>query len=253
MSNEQQATKNFFTLSGGLNTEINELNFPDGFTKDEANYELMVDGSRRRRKGLASESGAGSALDVTAWRTGENNQTYVWRNVGGDPNKKVVVYIKGDLLYYADADETVSNGWASGTGSVTSLTPFWTTGATQAKVEDASVSLSQGRGFLFVSGPYIKSFYVTYIASTGEYSATLINIRYRDFSDVTDGLHIALNPTGTIGVPHRYNLRNRGWKQDDMDTFFNEKAKHPAKNAIWWKGYKRVYAASVSESDGQRQ
>ena len=53
MTQEQQTSKNFFYLNGGLNTEFNELGFPEGYTTDEANYELLVDGSRRRRKGLA--------------------------------------------------------------------------------------------------------------------------------------------------------------------------------------------------------
>ena len=60
MSQEVRQSKSFFRLNGGLNTESNEINFPDGFTTDEANYELLIDGSRRRRKGLRVESGAGS-------------------------------------------------------------------------------------------------------------------------------------------------------------------------------------------------
>src|SRR5210317_28029 len=67
---EQQTSKNQFRLNGGLNTEINELNFPDGFTTVEANYELLLDGSRRRRKGLALESG-GSSKAVGTWRDAE--------------------------------------------------------------------------------------------------------------------------------------------------------------------------------------
>ena len=110
MTQEARTTKNFYRLNGGLNTEINELNFPDGFSRDEANYELLVDGSRRRRKGLAVESGAGSAKTVTTFATGEKCQSYVWRNVGGNPDKTVVVFRKGNTLYFADADETVSDG-----------------------------------------------------------------------------------------------------------------------------------------------
>ena len=251
MTQEARTTKNFYRLNGGLNTEINELNFPDGFSRDEANYELLVDGSRRRRKGLAVESGAGSAKTVTTFATGEKCQSYVWRNVGGNPDKTVVVFRKGNTLYFADADETVSDGWASGSGSYINTEDFETSGATTANTDNASFSFSSGRGYLFVTGPYTRSFYVTYEASTGEYSANEINILMRDFADVEDGEHYAKQPT-TITDDHRYNLRNRGWTQDDIEQYFTDEAKYPPKNALWYKGYKRTYGASVAEQDGTR-
>jgi hypothetical protein len=252
MTQEAKTSKNFFRLNGGLNTEINELNFPDGFTTDEANYELLVDGSRRRRKGLAAESGAGTALTVSTFSDGDKCQAYIWRNVGGDPDKKVVVFRHKSVLYFADADETVSDGWASGTGSIVGLVDFLSTGGTSANSYKTSVSFSQGRGYLFVTGPYIESFYVSYDASTGYYSAANIGLRIRDFADLEDGISIAQEPTGTITEDHRYNLRNRGWKQDDMDTYLSDKTKHPSKNALWYKGYKRTYGTSIAETDGQR-
>src|SRR5210317_638979 len=129
---EQQTSKNQFRLNGGLNTEINELNFPDGYTTDEANYELLLDGSRRRRKGLADESGASTAFTVPTFTSTEWNQTYVWRNVGGDPTLDVVVYRKGNKLYFATATETVSTGWYTGTGSGVDMEQFETSGATTA-------------------------------------------------------------------------------------------------------------------------
>ena len=61
---ELQRVKNHFKLNSGLNTESNEINFPDGFTTDEQNYELLVDGSRRRRKGLNDEASAGADKNV---------------------------------------------------------------------------------------------------------------------------------------------------------------------------------------------
>ena len=252
MTQEAKTNKNFFRLNGGLNTEINELNFPDGFTTDEANYELLVDGSRRRRKGLAAESGAGTALTVDTFAAGDKCQTYVWRNVAGDPDKKVVVFRHKDSLYFADADETVSGGWATGNGSIVPLSTYYSSGGTAANTNKASVSFSQGRGYLFVTGPYLEPFYVTYDPTAGEYSSSPITIKMRDFADLEDSISIAQEPTGTITDEHRYNMRNRGWTQDLLDTYLSDKTKHPAKNSIWWKGYKRTYGASIAEEDGQR-
>lgn len=246
---EQQTSKNFFRLNGGLNTESNEIGFPDGFTTDEANYELLTDGSRRRRKGLAEESGQGAVKYTTTFTNTQRCQAYIWRNVGGDPNKDVYVYRQGQYIFFADADETISGGWATG-DSLVDLTEFKTSGATTANSDDAPVSFSQGRGRLLVSGQYIKPFYVEYDGTS--YSATIIKLRIRDFGDIEDGIAVNQYPTGTITDDHRYNLRNRGWKEADMDQFFSDEAKHPTKSSIWWKGYKRTYGASVAEQDGQR-
>ena len=72
MTQEAQRSKDFYRLNGGLNTEINELNFPDGFTTDETNYELLKDGSRKRRKGLSEEA---SGVDLTVVHTAQQDIT----------------------------------------------------------------------------------------------------------------------------------------------------------------------------------
>lgn len=253
MSQEQRTTKNFFRLNKGLNTEANELNFPDGYTTDEANYELLVDGSRRRRKGLALEA-SGTAFACNTFRTAEFCQTYNWRNVGGDPNKNVVVFRKGDTLYFADEGENLSAGWETGTGSFVSLSGFYTDDATEALVSDEPVTMSHGKGHLIVGGQYLKPFYVSYDPATTYYSASIINIKCRDFSDVEDGYDMVTEPTGAITDAHRYNLRNRGWPQTKMDTYFSTHSKHPSKNMIWWRGWKRAVNATsnVADPDGLR-
>ena len=245
---ELSQKKDLFRLNQGLNTEINELNFPDGFTVDEANYELLVDGSRRRRKGLAAESGASTAKTVDTIAAGDFQQTYLWRDVGGDPSLDVMVYRTGDYLYFAVADETVSDGWASGDGSLIDMTVYHTSGATAALTTQKAVSMSHGRGYLFVSGPMMTPFYITYTASTGEYATAEVTPRIRDFGDQEDGVAIKTEPTGTITATHRYNLRNRGWDQADIDQYKTDQSKNPAKNALWWKGYKRTYDGSTAAS-----
>jgi hypothetical protein len=56
---------------------------------------------------------------------------------------------------------------------------------------------------------------------------------------------VASEPAGAITADHRYNLRNRGWKQTDLESYLSDVAKNPARNAIWWKGYKRALTAST--------
>ena len=51
------AEKSYFTFAGGLITDVSPLGYPDETTQDESNFELLRNGSRRRRKGLLLESG----------------------------------------------------------------------------------------------------------------------------------------------------------------------------------------------------
>jgi hypothetical protein len=249
MTRETKSQKNQFKLNGGLNTELNEIGFPDGYTRDEANYELLVDGSRRRRKGLAIETG-GSTRTVATTTTAEFNQSFLWRNVGGDPTKDIVVYRKGTILHFGTADETVSDDWAA---SSIDFSSYKTSGATTANVDNAPLSFAYGRGRLLVTGQYVVPFYVSFSVAAG-YAASLITLRARAFDTIDDGTIVTNEPTGTITDDHRYNLRNRGWNEADL-TSFNSLTKWPARNSIWYKGYERssdttVGAGAVLPSDG---
>ena len=88
---EAQKVKNQFQLNKGLNTESNEISSLDGYTTAEQNYELLVDGSRRRRKGLAQESSGSSKASGQTIGTGHAFTSYNWRGVGGDPTKERVL------------------------------------------------------------------------------------------------------------------------------------------------------------------
>ena len=117
---EAQTEKKVLDLSGGLNTELHDLAWPDGFTSDEANYELLSDGTRRRRRGLANES-TNDAQTVATITATQFNQTYKWTNVGGDPDKAFLVHQIGRFLYFTNDDETPSASWHS---SGVSMAPF---------------------------------------------------------------------------------------------------------------------------------
>ena len=251
MSNESFTPKNFFRLNGGLNTEANELSFPDGFSKDEANYELFVDGSRRRRKGLAAETGAGTAKTIATMAATNACQSYLWRNVGSNPDKNIVVTQVGRYMYFANAGETVSSDWESASVDLYAYSDT----DTAATVDNVLVTFGQGRGVLFVSGPSVSPFYVEYDAVADEFFAVDIAVRIRDFNDIEDGISVSTEPTGTISADHLYNIRNRGWTQTDLEQYDTDKSKHPSKNSLWFKGFKRVAdesTAAAVEKDGTR-
>lgn len=52
----QSADKKYFAQNKGINTEAPLVAWPAGFTIDEQNFDLLADGSRRRRPGLQPEA-----------------------------------------------------------------------------------------------------------------------------------------------------------------------------------------------------
>lgn len=237
--------KNYFQFNKGINTESNEINFPDGFSTDERNYELLVDGSRRRRKGLANESG-GSAKTVSTISTTQAHTSFVWRNADGLSTENYVVHQIGSVLYFTDDAETISTTYHTDTIDLTLYKV--SSGTSDATVANTPCQFAFGRGHLFVVNKYLKPFYVKYNSSGDTFNSSEISLLVRDFDGIEDGVGVDVEPTGTITADHRYNLRNRGWKQGDMDQYLSDKSKHPSKSSLWYYGYKRVADKSVAGS-----
>ena len=54
---QDRTLKQFADFNKGLNTEASPLNFPEGFSLDEDNIILNINGSRQRRQGVNFETG----------------------------------------------------------------------------------------------------------------------------------------------------------------------------------------------------
>lgn len=248
---QRQTQKNFFRLNQGLNTEANEINFPDGFTTDEQNYELLVDGSRRRRKGLARENGG--ALKVSGLTINADSAlcSFKWRAVDGNPDKNFIVHQVGSTLFFTDDAETISPTYHASTISLFDLRIDLT--LTDAQVAANPCQFSSGRGHLFFTHRNCPAHYVAYNPLSDTFSVERITILIRDFDGIDDGIEVDVEPFGAITDDHRYNIRNRGWKQEDMDQYFSDKFKHPAKNSLWHRGYRRSPGGSFYDADGLQE
>ena len=249
---EARQEKNYFDFSKGLNTVSNEIGFPDGYTTDERNMVIERDGSRRRRKGLQEEtSGVGLSVGIV---TSAFQQCFKWYGAGGDPTKNVMVYQHGVELFFADDDGSISDNWFSDSVDMhteTRLVDSTTTAGTMA-VEPCSFAVH--RGDLIVTQKYIKPMVVKVNPSTDAITIETINLLVRDFEGIDDGVAVDFQPA-TLSDDHRYNLLNRGWKQEDIDDYATNSSgtDYPAKNMIWYKGYKRTDAtAGVNPADGDR-
>ena len=248
---ELQRAKDHFQLNRGLNTESNEISFPDGYSVDERNYELLVDGSRRRRKGLAQESGGASyATGLTIGAT-DAYTTYKWRGVGGDPDKNFIVHQIGAFLQFTDDSETLSTTYQSQAVPLSQFAVDIVTNP-QATIATDVCQFAQGRGVLLVTQKYCKPFYVSYDADTALFSYQPISLQVRDFDGIDDGRPNQATPS-TIDDDHRYNLRNRGWIEADITTYEADASTsntYPSKSMVWYKGYRRITDVGYSDLDG---
>ncbi len=246
---EQARKKDFFSFNKGLNTESNEINFPDGFSTDERNYELLVDGSRRRRKGLAQETGGSALATGLTLDSVDGHTTYVWRGVGGDPTKNVIVHQVGYNFWISNDAETISTTYY---GEALDLRIF----KVNASVVDTTVKrepcqFARVRGHLLVSQKYLHPFYIKYDSSADEYTLVKLHLKVRDFDGIDDGQGDQVTPAA-ITDDHRYNLRNRGWIEQDIATFQTNSvgSVYPSKAMLWYRGYRRQTDVLYSDLDG---
>ena len=243
---QRQVDKNFFNFAAGLVTEVSPLNFPDGVSLDEENFELLIDGSRRRRKGIRLEEGGQSfsLVDPPGVQPDGNSafSWHKWDSVEQNPDKHIlVVQIGTQLYFYNDDQDTISDNRITDTVSLLA----YATG-TDDEVNRKPVTFASGRGVLFVAGKFITPFFIEFDNATQKFMTRPINMLVRDFDDVEDGIPVDEQPTGTLSDKHKYNLHMRGWGRTlpggsvlDYEQYNTDKSAYPAKNMIPWKGYAR--------------
>ena len=236
--------KNYFTFAAGLNSDASPLAFPENFSVDEQNFEVLKDATRRRRRGIAKENASGGYVPTSVVNT-HVCRSFKWNDVAGDPNTNFVVIQYGsELHFYLDAEPVDSTKLSF----VLDLSLYLTDASLSSTLSTIPIDAAFGRGHFFVTHKNLTPFYVKYDAATDVFTVTPIDISERDFEGVSDGVSDTTSPTNNTNS-HKYNLYNRGWLAADISTYFTSKAKYPSKNMIPWLGYRRVSTAGVAESD----
>lgn len=238
------AEKSYFSFAGGLNTDASPIAFPEESTSDEANFEILNDGSRRRRRGLDQESGGVTETLTATLGTSDCVTSFKWRDAGSLGNNFIVIQRGSSLLFYADNDTP------SGTIDTQELDmiTYMVVGKAATDVSQNPVSMDIGHhSRLLVAGRYIEPFYVEWDGT--DFTSTLIKLYERDFVGVVDTISVVDTPVTTT-TAHTYNLRARGWKQANITTFATALTKYPGKNMWPWQGYRRTNVAGIAETDG---
>lgn len=220
-----KGSKLYNQFVAGLITEATALTYPENASYDEVNFELLRNGSRRRRRGIAKDydvTFANAQIDEADVRDGEIVK-YKWEAAAGVGSNNFYVVQVGDKLLFWD-NETFLDTIDLSTHAVNA-----------AKLPSAKCQFATGRGYLFVVNPYMEPIYVEYDTQARTFSSTEIVIQIRDTKGLDDGLDIDERPS-TLSDKHLYNLLNQGWVadavidyygQDPIETFYYVSANGP--------------------------
>jgi hypothetical protein len=209
---EAKEIKNSFTFVKGFNTEASGLTFPENASIDEENFDLFLDGSRRKRLGIDFDtldfiSGGGSVSKASIDQTATSS--FRWEGAGEGGNLSItVVQIGGELFF--------SNGGGPDIGDIDlsplSLTPFQKLSGYQ----NISLSYTSSGNRLFITSSHIKPFYIKHSFLTPFADTRVISLQVRDLEGLDDGFDNDTRPTNLpINTAKYYNLINQGWSTSD--------------------------------------
>lgn len=196
--------------SGGIITEVTEVNFKQGMLVDALNVELTKEGSIRRRRGMANITDAnvntiGGDYLVSPTAIGNAYGAFEWEGAANISNNDFTVLQVGSKLTFTRNSSTLAGGEA---GSV-NLTDYAIDGG-ETQVGRTRVSIASGLGKLFVANKYMEPIFIEFNIDTNKFDVTPIELKARDFVLVEESVTGYDRPT-EMTAEHEYNLRNRGW------------------------------------------
>lgn len=214
----------------GLITEANALTFPENASYDELNFELLRDGSRRRRRGLQKAAVPASSTEESIQEL--ITDTYLpnyavnvfrWEAAGGSGDNTFIVTQIGETIYFWNTE-----------GLRTDYSIILDDYSIEANVANGlfKCQFAAGKGRMFVTNQSCQPFFVSYDPDTDTFTDESIKIFIRDFEGVDDELQVDERPE-TLTQEHKYNLRNQGWNYNQI-RMANDDFDDPIPYFYWW-------------------
>ena len=193
-------------FTGGLNTDATELTTPEDSSTDELNFDLLKEGTRRRRRGMDLETATVTSLSTDGPTMFVGNQR--WEAVAKQPGLNFEVIQTGSTLrFYTASSANLVDGAKAFT---VDLNNFKAPAASRTDLQ--GISVASGKGALFVAGENIRPFYIEYDVDNDTISTTELSLKIRDF----DQLDTQDPESGTLTDERKYDLLNQGWYQEDI-------------------------------------
>lgn len=222
-----------FRFANGILTEVNLLDFPEGASVDEVNFNMNTKGERTRRFGMDFEDTAvyfDTGLTENELKRA-NITTYLWNNADNDSDVSLIVVGIENTLWFFDAGPDNTSANQRNSGSTVTLT-----GGDGQPLQFAAVA-----GDLYIANGSQSVQILTYDSSTDLITLSQARIKIRDLFGVQDNLESSERPT-TLTNTHNYNLRNQGWPQywngsrpdrDPVAQTFSDRGFYPSNGDIW--------------------
>lgn len=261
----------------GLNTEASSLDFPLDFCADILNYEPDYDPLRLRvRKGMTR-----SLLPRLADTRNVSDHdvaitSYLWENVGNDPDLNWVVVQVAEFLYFFDADNLGSPTVAVHSERFDLSTAVsGTSKGTAAILETTRVQFETIKGNLIVVAKPIDPLVIVYDSSGPSVSGTKLSMKKRDMQGLDSEIEVDKRPSaigdfpGTVTASatyadisevHEYNLYNQGWYKnrrvvaagtydDPIAKFNTDLSEYPSNADIVYLGMQESSGDLIFEPD----
>lgn len=213
---------------GGLNTEQSTVQDLPTYTSDELNCSIYPEGIRGRRFGMDVERD-GKVFALPAGSSPRSFQGYCWKNVGKTSLDFIVYQVDTKLYFYDAAAKPFSTAMNSNSVDISSYV------IDNNKFYNYPVKMTSGADFLLVVSKYMRPIIITYDFGVKAFKVNEVDLKYRDFDGVDDGLAIDALPND-LTDKHKYNLLNQGWTLTNITKFFTDKSQYPANNLQWFIG-----------------
>ena len=205
MAPQQYSQKTVNTFIKGLYTEASVMTYPENTSSDELNFDLLIDGSRRRRRGIAYEDNYQNSTFAVAAGDLVHNET--WTNVSGIGGTEFLVVQHNNMVYFYDKSlDTVSAGQKSFSIDLNNYSANNSYSVSSTYINTASVT-----GYLIIVSPAIDPIHVEYIPNDDNITVSKIKIQVRDLeylgmsSNITFISRTSNLVTVTVNTPHYYN------------------------------------------------
>lgn len=201
---QQRASINQFT--GGLITEANPLEYPDGASYDELNMDMDLTGLRFRRLGMDIEPQGVLVPTDMLWvdRDALEYNTYLWKQVAGEPGLDLMcVQIGNQILFFLPGETTVSQTGVVGELNIPGF-PM-----------NQRFFMTTLDGFLVVVCGDENIAIIEYDPLATTFTLSMDRLRIRDVFGIQETLNPAFEADqslrGPLNQQHYYNLYNQGW------------------------------------------
>ena len=192
------------TFVKGLNTEASIANFPEGYSVDEDNMELLRSGKRRVRKGLEFDSSG--SLSSWTLQKGKPTAEFTWENVANQIGLEfLVLQVGATVRFYDKSYSPVSGGEKSFTIDLNAYSVGNGYVPSDERIDAANVGSR-----LIICSPAIDSIIVEYDPDTDSIDVTIHAPKVRDFEwqgDKETYFEGKVSPDAA----RRYDTFNVGW------------------------------------------